>query len=83
MILADVINIIPDRLNKEFKIIHLYKGKKVSELFYLENKHLFKDPYPVVLDSAIEMTVRLKEKTPSIFIDEFGKVTLLDPESFD
>jgi hypothetical protein len=63
-------------------IIHTYKGKKISYSFFSVNSHLFTEPHPIALQSAIEFlneTIQDPEQK-YLFIDEFGKVSYLPPE---
>ena len=63
------------------KIVHTYKGKKVTQTFFKNNKHLFTEPAPYLFESAIEILKRLKrtKKKHSVYIDELGKIGFSDP----
>ncbi len=63
------------------KIVHTYKGKKVTHTFFRNNKHLFTEPAPFLFESAIELLKRMKhtKKKYSVYIDESGKIGLSNP----
>lgn len=63
------------------KIVHTYKGKKVTHTFFKNNKHLFTEPPLYLLESAIELLKRIKDNTKkhTVYIDESGKIGFSDP----
>ncbi len=62
-------------------IIHIYRGKEVTKAFFKENRHLFGEPDPLALRSALDILggmAHTGRKYP-LFIDENGTVSLHRP----
>jgi hypothetical protein len=63
------------------KIIHTYKGKEVTKAFFINNRHLFTEPSPMALRSALDILDGMKhnKKKYPLFVDEKGKVSFREP----
>jgi hypothetical protein len=63
------------------KIIHTYQGKKVTKTFFINNRHLFTEPSPMALRSALDILDGMahNKKSYSLFIDEKGEVSFREP----
>lgn len=68
--------------NNNVEIIRTYKGKKVKDSFFLNNRDLFANPHPISLQSAIDFLNELAplKKRKQLYIDEFGEVSYLPPK---
>jgi hypothetical protein len=64
------------------KIIHTYKGKEVTQIFFKNNIALFREPNTRVLLKALEIlkTQDNPDGKQTIFIDEFGTIKYHAPK---
>lgn len=62
-------------------IIHTYKGKEVTKTFFINNRHLFIEPTPLALRSALDILEGMSHtgKKYPLFIDENGGVSFREP----
>ena len=62
-------------------IVHTYKGKEVTQTFFNNNRHLFTEPKPMALRSALDILEGMahNKKKYSLFIDETGNVSFREP----